>query len=464
MHLSKYILLAILQFTCCSLTFASKVDESYFVFSNSLALKKSIMLNPQLVLDHPSSKGFEVYGPKGLGEYLKGLKVRYVPLEQLDGVFKKTNKISYPSYNDVVSRIKSAVTKYSKFMKLFSVGKTVEGRDLWVVKISDNVTVDEVEPEFKYISSMHGDEIVGRELMQNFIEDIGAAYVAGDKEITKLVNEAEIFIMPSMNPDGSEKIQRGNGNNVDLNRNFPDPFSSTSLRRQWNNNGGFQGGRMGNGGLGFDEGGSQLQPETVAVMKFQEERNFALSANFHGGAVVFNYPWDSIYDRHPLNDFLIDISLDYSKLNLPMWNSGEFERGITNGADWYIVKGGMQDWSYVVHNDLQFTIELSDIKYPNFSEIPKFYKDNKESLIAFMNTIFQGAGFQFNGQKMQSGLVEVIDASGKNLGKFPWKRGEFYKVLPAGAYVFNVLSAQGSLLKKINVEVGQSDFARMYKI
>ena len=47
-------------------------------------------------------------------------------------------------------------------MKLFSIGKSVEGRDLWVLKISDNVNVDEVEPEIKYISSMHGDEIVGQ--------------------------------------------------------------------------------------------------------------------------------------------------------------------------------------------------------------------------------------------------------------------------------------------------------------
>jgi hypothetical protein len=441
--------------------FATKIEESYFVHSNSPSLKKIITQNPRLILDHPSKKGFEVYGPKGLGEYLKSINVKFSNLDLVESVQKKSNQFSYPRYEQVVKRLQNAVAKYSKFMKIFSVGKTVKGRDLWVVKISDNVNVDEAEPEFKYISSMHGDEIVGRELMQIFIEDLGAAYVAGDKEVTKLINDTEIFIMPSMNPDGSEIPQRGNGNNVDLNRNFPNPFVANKTNIQ-NRGRIFQGGRT----FSMMESGleERIEPETQAIMKFHEERNFSLSANFHGGAVVMNYPWDSIYERHPLNDFLIDISLDYSKLNAPMWNSTEFERGITNGADWYIVRGGMQDWSYVVHNDLQFTVELSDIKYPNFAEIPKFYKDNRESLLSFMQYIYQGAGFQWQNKKNESGLVEVLTSSGSTLGKFPWKNGEFYKVLPVGNYTYVIYGKQGSLLKKLPVEVVAVDKINISKI
>lgn len=442
--------------------FAITMEESYFVYSNSPSLKKSIMLNPKLILDHPSNRGFELYGPKGLGEYLRGLNVKFTSLEALESINKKSHLITYPRYEEVVQRIRTAVLKYPQIMKLISVGKTVQGRDLWVVKISDNVQVDEVEPEFKYISSMHGDEIVGRELMQILIEDIGAAYSSGDKEVIKLVNASEIYIMPSMNPDGSEIPQRGNGNNVDLNRNFPNPFLKSSLATQ---RGGkvFQGGRI--PFFGVDQNTQEkLEPETIAIMKFHEERNFALSANFHGGAVVFNYPWDSIYDRHPMDNFLIDISLDYSKLNGPMWNSREFSRGITNGADWYVVRGGMQDWSYVVHNDLQFTVELSDIKYPNFSEIPNFYKENKQSLLAFMQYIYQGVGFQWQSKKNESGLVEVISETGSSLGKFPWKNGEFYKILPSGNYVYAIYNKQGSLLKKLPVVVETRDQVSMIKI
>jgi len=446
----RLVLSVISLFFVCNL-FANKIEESYFVYSNSASLKNNLIRNSQLVLDHASRKGFELYGPKGLGEYLNRLNVKFVNLESLESINKKSHQFSYPSYEQVVKRLQNAVAKYSKFMKMISVGKSVEGRDLWVVKISDNVLVDEVEPEFKYISSMHGDEIVGRELLQSFIEDLGAAYVSGDKEITKLINDTEIFIMPSMNPDGSEVPQRGNGNNVDLNRNFPNPFVGNLNFRNASQRRVFQGGRTPTSFI--DQMQEKLEPETIAIMKFQEERNFSLSANFHGGAVVFNYPWDSIYERHPLNDFLIDISLDYSKLNATMWNSREFDRGITNGADWYIVLGGMQDWSYVVHNDLQFTVELSDIKYPNFSDIPKFYKENRESLISFIQYIYSGAGFEWQNKRNESGFVEIQTAAGASLGKFPWKNGEFYKVLPTGNYLYVIYNKQGNMLKKLPVVV-----------
>src|SRR5690606_30155699 len=101
---------------------------------------------------------------------------------------------------------------------------------------------------------MHGNEIVGRELMVRLIDDLASNYNK-DQHITELINSTEIFIMPSMNPDGADRKRRGNDNSVDLNRDFPD-FTTSDNRNTWENR----------------------EVETQAVMKWQAQRNFSLSA------------------------------------------------------------------------------------------------------------------------------------------------------------------------------------------
>jgi hypothetical protein len=182
-----------------------------------------------------------------------------------------------------------------------------------------------------------------------------------DSRITNILDSFQVYIMPSMNPDGAMKHQRSNANGTDLNRSFPD-FTTSDNQNTMN----------------------RREPEVQAMMKFQAQHHFKLSANFHGGAEVVNYPYDTSADVFPLENLVKTISLNYARKISYFWNSREFERGITNGYQWYEVDGGMQDWSYHWHGDLQVTIELTKTKWPNYSNVDRYYQDNRESLLGYI--------------------------------------------------------------------------------
>lgn len=431
----------LLTFLSLSLTtaFASvKIEEEVYVIGQSPEVVRDLIQTGSAEVDHVSSEGFELFAAKGLMDYLDSKNIPYMNMKQFKAVLD-----DYPTHAEMTKKLKAAQAKNPGIIKLFSIGKSIQGQELWVVKISDNVDIDEVEPEFKYISSMHGDEITGREMTTFLIEEIAEKY-GKDQEITDLVNNSEIYIMPSMNPDGSALRQRANANSADLNRNFPDIMRDTS--------------------------GSSMKDREIEnqhVMNFQASRKFSLSANFHGGTIVANYPWDSKYDRHPLDGFVKELSSVYSELNPEMISSREFSGGITNGADWYIVKGGMQDWSYFWYNDLQITLEISHTKWPSYSDMPGFYKSNRDSMVEFMKQVHRGAGIKIDRPNI-SGTVRIKQTSPKSqdLGSYAFSDSEFYKVMPEGEYTFSVKETSGSV-RDISVTVEKNSIAKngnYYKI
>ena len=133
----------------------------------------------------------------------------------------------YHDYEDLRTQMAFYAHKYPDITRLYSIGKSVNGRDLWVLEISDNPGSHEtLEPEFKYVANMHGNEAVGREMLLLLIKSFCESYGL-DERITTLINSTRIHIMPSMNPDGFENSREGdrnsvrgreNNNGVDLNR------------------------------------------------------------------------------------------------------------------------------------------------------------------------------------------------------------------------------------------------------
>lgn len=144
----------------------------------------------------------------------------------------------YYNYVDLTNLLQSLAQKYPHIANLSSIGQSVEGRELWVMRITKDPNMDTPgKPRFKYVGNMHGDETVSRQVLVYLIEHLLTKYEE-DTRISELVNTTDIYIMPSMNPDGFEKSLEGdclgdnggrnNAKNMDLNRSFPDQFDGTS--------------------------------------------------------------------------------------------------------------------------------------------------------------------------------------------------------------------------------------------
>lgn len=132
---------------------------------------------------------------------------------------------NYEQMKDYISKIQENCPDITR---LYSIGKSVNNRELLVLEMSDNPGKHEdLEPNFKYVGNMHGNEVVGREVLLYLLDYMCQEYKKGTKEVTDLVNNVRMHIMPSMNPDGYEMskppdcnttIGRPNGHGKDLNR------------------------------------------------------------------------------------------------------------------------------------------------------------------------------------------------------------------------------------------------------
>ena len=379
------------------------------------------------IIDHVHGSVAEVYLLESDFQLLRnqGFSVRWIPdlqTEYMQNLWSITGGTDNPladyhTNNEIQTAFVAWQTAYPDLFQYESIGNSVQGRPLWVAKVSDNVASDEPEIEVKYISTMHGNEPVGTENCMRMIEELLTDYTT-DPELGDLMSNFEMWFLPMMNPDGNAVGQRWNANGVDLNRDFPDRIQDSVNTTA----------------------GRQI--EVAHVMNWSALHNFVLSANFHTGAIVANYPWDGntsgqyVYTACPEDALFIYLSRRYSQYNLPMYNNPEFPPyGITNGADWYVIYGGMQDWNYVWMGNKELTIELSNAQPPDTSQLETLWQQNRLS----MRYYWLEAKYGVHGIVTDSVTGLPLRASVR-LGTNPYLtfsselHGEYFRILQDGTY------------------------------
>ena len=366
----------------------------------------------------------------------------------------------YPTYDSYVMMMYLFQTNYPNLCRIVDAGTTVQGRKILFAVISDNVNQRETEPQFMYTSSIHGDEITGYVLMLRLIDSLLTTY-GSDARITNLVNNAEIWINPLANPDGTYRsgnntvygATRSNYNNYDLNRNFPDPIYGVNPNQQI---------------------------ETTRFRNIAEANNFALVANFHGGTEVVNYPWDTWtnaypdYRHHPDEAWYQYISHQYAdtcQANAPSNYMNGYDDGTTNGGDWYIISGGRQDYTNYYRWGREVTIEISDVKLVAASQLPTHWNYNRKSFIRYMENVLRGVNgiiTDTSGNPVKA-KVTVLNHDTDNSEVYSDSTGYYLRMLAPGNYTLkfeatdyhsqtinNVVVSNYNSLATLNVELVSS--------
>lgn len=146
----------------------------------------------------------------------------------------------YYSYVEFSGRLEHLAEKYAHICNLTSVGRSAEGRELWVIRITGHsslLTDVPGKPRFRYVGNIHRDEVLSTQVLI-YLTDYLLSQYGTDPRVTKLIDSTDIYIFPSVNPDGFEKAGEGDcigsqegrekHQHFDLNSPIPEQFHSNS--------------------------------------------------------------------------------------------------------------------------------------------------------------------------------------------------------------------------------------------
>ncbi|MFW6160797.1 MAG: M14 family metallopeptidase [Acidobacteriota bacterium] len=285
-----------------------------------------------------------------------------LPGNQFPTQFSSLSSINgaYHSYGELERDLKQLSDSYPQICSLISLGTSLENRNIYALKISDNVAIEENEARVLFLGCHHAREWISVEIPFLIAKHLVENYHS-NPAIKNLVDRAEIWFVPMVNPDGLEysihfyrywrKNRRTHGNGqfgVDLNRNYS---------YQW----------------GYDNSGSSpdpssdvyrgksafSEPESFAVKKLGEQTTFHALISYHSYSQVILYPWGYTTQQAPGKTLMESLASKMSEA-MEKVNGRKYSWGQT-GSSLYLTNGDTIDWVYGNFGIPAFTIELPPV-------------------------------------------------------------------------------------------------------
>ena len=371
-----------------------------------ISIAKSISLADKIdaldldLLGEWNGKVYVLAGPADL-EKLEKENVAYIP--ETPRSYPPSSPVLFPqggingayhSYLELETDMLVLQQKYPNIVKVFDIGDSLEKRNIYAMKISDNVALEEDETEVLFLGCHHAREwisvevpfLLGKYLAENY---------ATDPDIKRLVDQSEIWIVPLVNPDGLEytihvyrywrKNRRDNGNSnfgVDINRNYGYKWGIDNAGSSPN-----PASEVYRGMAAFSE------PETRAVRDLFLSKDFQAMISFHSFSQVILYPWG--YTKLPsdkdaqMKEIAAEMSAKIQAVNGRLYDYGQ------SGTSLYLTNGDVTDWTFAMTGIPSYTIELPPIDelgggfFNRQEDIDPVFRENLAAMISLIEHSIQ---------------------------------------------------------------------------
>lgn len=333
------------------------------VFGKDLAHEKKLLGDEMLdALPYDGKPGVLIAALPGDFEYLERMGYRWDVIHQdLEEFYARRAREGgsldlmggYKTHVEILAAMDSIHSQHPNITTArFVIGTTLENREIWGMKISDNPDVDEEEIELLYNSLIHAREPAAMEVLFLFMDHLTDQYGV-NQHITDLVDNREFYFIPCINVDGYIYNQTTNPNGGGMwrknRRNNGGGSFGVDLNRNWGFN------------WGFDNNGSSptpasetyrgtgpfSEPETQVMRDFINSRNFTVAMNYHTYSNLILYPWGSsgFQGGYTEDNATFALMADSMRYYIQQVNGANY----TIGPPWtvlYDVNGDCNDWCY----------------------------------------------------------------------------------------------------------------------
>ena len=367
-------------------------------------------------------------------EYDQLIQVGLNPEIKMTKNIMKAPDQNYKTPDEIYAILKDYAAKYPDLASLQEVGKSLQGRSIWALKISDKATLKESGESAVLFNGMHhAREVMGPEVNLDIIEYLLTRY-GTDEKVTHWVDSNEIWVMPMFNVDGNNIVwtqnamwrkNARNGYGVDINRNYP---------YGWNACNGSSGST---GAQDYRGPNPASEPETQVMMNLIKTIRPVFDISYHSYSKLVLYPFGCPGNPAPNDDVMGEIGKSMGTL-----------LGYKAGPTWstiYSADGGDIDWMLMEYQVIPYVVELNSSSegfQPSYTIRKPTVELNRKAWQLLLDRLdasgIRGQVSTTNGITVSDFSMKVERDSGKGYVNYMTYKGKpdgsFHAVLKPGNY------------------------------